>query len=166
MQNILSLRFFVPITSDVKIFSDIAKDINVGEYCYIGSGATICSRVSIGNYTMLSTQVSIFGTDHNFNIVGTPIVRSGRPEQVETVIGSDVWLGHRVIVLGGVTIGDGAIVAAGSVVTKDIPDCTIYAGVPAKFVKDRFSDILESEKHIASLKNHLSSDLPPSRRRK
>ena len=119
LQNILSGRFNIPVQSDVKFFSDISKDIKVGQYCYIGRGASICRDVSIGDYTMLSTSVSVFGADHNFELIGIPIVHSGRPSNVSTSIGKDVWIGHRAIILGGVTIGDGAIVAAGSVVTKD-----------------------------------------------
>ena len=53
------------------------------------------------------------------------------------IIGNDVYIGYGSTVLGGVTIGDGAIIAAGSVVTKDVPPYTIYGGVPAKFIKNK-----------------------------
>ncbi|MBT8276145.1 MAG: CatB-related O-acetyltransferase [Bacteroidia bacterium] len=62
-----------------------------------------------------------------------------------TIIGNDVWIGKNVIILGGVTIGNGAIIAAGSVVTRDVPHYHIAAGVPAKSIRQRFSDKVVEE---------------------
>lgn len=62
-----------------------------------------------------------------------------RRKQDRAVIGNDVWIGHGVIVLPGVKIGDGAVLAAGAVVTKDVPPYTIVGGVPAKIIRERFS---------------------------
>lgn len=59
------------------------------------------------------------------------------------VIGNDVWIGSNAIVLQGVTIGDGAVVAAGAVVTKDVPSYTVVGGVPAKVIKKRFDSSIE-----------------------
>jgi len=89
---------------------------------------------------MLAPEVSIVGGDHNIDEVGVPMCFSGRPLMPETIIGDDVWIGHRVIVMAGVKIGDGAIVAAGSVVTKDIPPFSIVRGIPAKHMKYRFNE--------------------------
>ena len=68
-----------------------------------------------------------------------------------TEIGNDVWIGHGAIILGGVKIGDGAIIAAGSVVTKDVPSMTIVGGNPAKVIKKRFDTPEEEKTHLASL---------------
>ena len=166
LQNMRTRRFKIHYSSDVKIISRISRDIIVGEYAYIGEGAEITSQVVIGNYSMLATAVSIVGGDHNFNLPGVPIVYSGRPIQHKTLIGKDVWIGHRVVVMSGVNIGDGAIIAAGSVVTKDIPPFSIYGGVPAKFMRKRFSDMESEVAHAKMLTEKIMRDLPPKRRSK
>lgn len=127
-------------TTDIKLGSYINRSLRMGKYGYIGKGSMITSGVCVGDYVMISTMVSIVGKDHDYSKVGIPIVFSGRPEQLKTVIGNDVWLGHKAIVISGVTIGDGAIVAAGSVVTKDVESCEIVAGVPARHVGWRFEE--------------------------
>ena len=69
----------------------------------------------------------------------------GLKEIKKVSIGNDVWIGHNVIIVGNVTIGNGAVLAAGSVVTKDVPPYTIVGGVPAKEIKKRFSDSVIQE---------------------
>lgn len=164
LQNIRTRRFSVHYSSDVKVLSRINSGVIVGKYAYIGEGAEITSQVEIGDYSMLATAVSIVGGDHNFDLPGVPIVYSGRPIQHKTFIGKDVWIGHRAVVMSGVNIGDGAIVAAGSVVTKDIPSFTIYGGVPAKFMRRRFLEVEAEEVHIKMLAGKVMQGLPPKRR--
>lgn len=94
--------------------------------------------MSIGKYTMLANDVKIIGGDHYYKRVGVPIIFSGRAELHPTVIGDDVWIGAYSIIMAGVTIGNGAIIAAGSVVTKDLEPYGIYGGIPAKLIKMRF----------------------------
>ena len=65
-----------------------------------------------------------------------------------TIIEDDVWIGTAAIIMSGVTIGRGSIVAAGSVVTKDIPSCEIWGGVPARKIRDRFETEEEKKYHI------------------
>jgi acetyltransferase-like isoleucine patch superfamily enzyme len=161
-------RFFfnVSLTTDIKFGSSISRDITMGSYGYIGKGATICEKVRIGNYTMLATQVSIIGGDHLFDKPGCPIIFSGRPYLKETIIGNDVWIGHRAIIMAGVTIEDGAIVAAGSIVTKDVPACSVVAGVPARVIRNRFDTPEDNEMHVAEMKNYDKEGLPPSKYKK
>lgn len=161
--QILLLRLFnVSIFSDVKFNSDISKDLVMGRFGYIGRGATICPNVKIGNYVMLATEVSILGGDHNFDVFGTPIIFSGRPKLATTIIGNDVWIGHRAIIMSGVTIGDGAIIAAGSVVTKSVEPCSIVAGIPAKKVRERFIKPENNLEHVKIMQNYNQSGVPPS----
>lgn len=122
-----------------KGLKNVSKDIHAGAYSYIGPRCIIYPNVSIGNYTMLANDVYIIGGDHNYRTAGIPTVFNGRDSMVKTSIGSDVWIGARSIIMTGIKIGDGAIVAAGSVVTKDLEPFCIYGGVPAKKIKDRFS---------------------------
>jgi len=157
------LLFDVSMSTDVKYGSDISKDLVMGKFGYIGKGASICEKVNIGNYAMLATQVSILGGDHLFEKSGCPIVFSGRPELKNTIIGHDVWIGHRAIIMAGVTIGDGAIVAAGSIVTKSISPCCIVAGVPSKFIRKRFSSQSDEDKHLLEIKNYSKKGLPPKK---
>lgn len=115
-------------------------DFKAGDYVYIGHDSEIAPRVSIGNYSCLSSHVVITGADHVFDIPGTPIRFSGRPESVSTWIGDDVLVGHGVTIIRGVSIGNGAIIGAGAVVTKDIPPYSIAGGVPARVIKSRFTE--------------------------
>tara|TARA_R110002050_G_scaffold69630_2_gene150688 strand:+ start:20024 stop:20578 length:555 start_codon:yes stop_codon:yes gene_type:complete len=135
--------------------SKISPDIVAGAYSYIGPNCHIYPKVSIGTYTMLANNVSIMGGDHNFNKAGIPIIFSGRGILKETIIGSDVWIGAHSIIMTGVTIGDGAIIASGSVVTKNIAEYSIYGGVPAKKIKDRFDNLNDIELHQKMLSKNF-----------
>lgn len=134
----------------------VHRDLKMEAYSFLNINCSIYPKVSIGAYTMFAPRAVVVGGDHQFDVAGTPIIFSGRQEIPETRIGRDVWIGYGAIIIAGCTIGDGAIVAAGSVVTKDIPPYEIHAGVPAKKIKDRFSDPAEIENHQRKL------DLPPA----
>ena len=127
--------------------SALHRDIEMGPYSYVGPGCSICPKVRIGAYTMLAPEVLITGGDHVYSNAGMAMIFSGRAQVNETTIGKDCWIGQRAVIITGVTIGDGAIVAAGSVVTKDIEPFTIAGGVPAKKIGDRFSNQLQLEAH-------------------
>ncbi len=116
----------------------ISRDLKAGKYGYLGCGAWICPKVEIGNYVMISSDVAIVGGDHRFDIPGTPLIFSGRPNQAVTTIEDDVWIGYRAVINAGVRIGRGVIIAAGSVVTKDIEPYTIVGGDPARPIRKRF----------------------------
>ena len=143
--------------------SNVSKYIKAGAFSYIGPRCIIYPNVTIGNYTMIANDVFIIGGDHNFKTPGIPTVFNGRDELKPTVIGSDVWIGSRSIIMTGVKIGDGAIVAAGSVVTKDLEPFGIYAGVPAKKIKERFvgDDLI---KHQAMLSESIEHNMDISQR--
>lgn len=125
----------------------VSKDVEAGAYSYIGPGSLIYPNVHIGKYSLLANNVSVIGDDHEYNKCGSPIVFSGRRKLRSTHIGIDCWIGANTIIMTGVTIGDGTIVGAGSVVTKDLEPNSIYAGVPAVKIKQRFSDA-DFEKHM------------------
>jgi len=132
--------------------SDISKDLIADSYVYVGSGSVIGPKVSIGAYSMIGPKVMFVGDDHRFDLPGVPIIFSGRPSQRSTIIGRDVWIGAGSIILSGVSIGDGAIVAAGSIVTKDIAACEIHAGSPNRLVRVRFSSAKDKDTHLNYLK--------------
>lgn len=126
---------------------EISKDLITGQYCFMGSGCWICPNVTIGNYVMIAPDCAIIGGDHIFDKVGVPIIFSGRPAIPKTVIDDDVWIGYRSIITAGVHIGRGAIVAAGSVVTKSVEPYSIVGGIPALFLKKRFNNDNDIERH-------------------
>jgi acetyltransferase-like isoleucine patch superfamily enzyme len=115
-------------------------------------------HADIGSFTSIANQVVIGGARHPMEWVGmSPVFYKGRdsvrmkfsehelnlPER--TSIGHDVWLGHSAIILSGVHVGNGAVVGAGAVVTKDVPPYAIVAGNPAKLIRYRFTEDLVNE---------------------
>jgi acetyltransferase-like isoleucine patch superfamily enzyme len=135
----------------------------IGNQVYVGKDVHIEANCRIGNYCLLANRVAIVGRhDHDFSAVGFPVrfspwIGSRRfPSPYldeETVIEDDVWLGYGAIVLTGVTVGRGSVVAAGSVVTRDIPPYSIAAGVPAEIVGKRFSDQVTIERHEGAIRS-------------
>jgi acetyltransferase-like isoleucine patch superfamily enzyme len=135
----------------------ISRDLVAYEYAYVGTGSIIGPNVSIGAYTMLGPRVMCLGDDHRYDLPGVPIIFSGRPAVRPTMIGRDVWIGAQSIILSGVEIGDGAIVAAGSVVSKNVPPCEIHGGIPNQKIRDRFSNPGDKQRHLEYLQK------PPAR---
>lgn len=122
----------------VKVYP--SKFITIGKNTFLGRGVVIStsnsgsSPISIGRDVMLAQDVMVIGGNHSIILGTTPMNRLGEGKQGPINIGNDVWLGARSIVLTGVTIGDGAVVGAGSVVTKSVAANTIVAGSPAKVI--------------------------------
>ncbi|MBN1252710.1 MAG: acyltransferase, partial [Bacteroidales bacterium] len=117
------------------------NSLSVGKKVYIGNNAHLSvDKIDIDDYTLLASNVSIVGGDHKFDIVGTPIINTGRDIRKGVKIGKDCWIGHGVIIFDGITINDGSIIGAGSIVTKSIPEYSISVGNPAKVIRKRFSD--------------------------
>lgn len=143
---------FLRIPFETKIWSP-HKDVTFGHHVQFGSNCMIQCDIEFGNYVLVASNVSFVGKDdHLFDKVGTPIWNSGRGDSYKTYIGNDVWIGHGAIIMGGVRIGDGAIIAAGSVVTKDVASCTIVGGSPARYIKNRFDTEKNNNQHIETIK--------------
>jgi len=110
----------------------VGNNSNIGRYSYIG-----CSgRISIGNNVLMGPRVGLFAEDHNFERVDTPIRDQGVVRE-PIVIEDDCWIGSGSIITGGVRIGQGAIIAAGSVVTRNVPPYKVVGGVPARVIRNR-----------------------------
>lgn len=127
----------------------LSKGVLIGRDSYIGPNCNIRGNIKIGRFFLCADNVCFVGNDHIYLEVGKPIIQSGIPKKEVTVIGDDVWLGHNVTVMRGTNIGSCSIVAAGSVVTKDIPPFSVFGGVPAKLIKKRFYSEEERSKHLA-----------------
>ncbi|MFN8258886.1 MAG: DapH/DapD/GlmU-related protein [Bacteroidales bacterium] len=106
---------------------------NINRNCMIWAGDT--AKVIIGKDCLTGPGVTIIAS--RYNVKGRNIIRSYPPFEKDIIIGDDVWLGANVVVLPGVNIGNGAIVGAGSVVTKNVEPYTVVAGVPAVEIKKR-----------------------------
>lgn len=120
------LRLFPPF------YSDCGKNITVGKGVFINSGCCFQDQggIEIGDGTLIGQQVVIATVNHD----AKPSCRRNMlPSRVK--IGKNVWIGAHATILPGVTVGDNAVIAAGAVVSKDIPDNVIVAGVPAKIIK-------------------------------
>lgn len=142
--------------------SEIRRYLLIGMGCRIGSGCDIEPRIDvgfaprlsigrgsqinqniilrtarIGDYVMLAPGVTILDRNHNFSRLDLPMALQGHSERQETVLEDDVWIGQNAIVMPGLKIETGAIVAAGSVVTHDVAAYDVVAGVPARVIKNR-----------------------------
>jgi acetyltransferase-like isoleucine patch superfamily enzyme len=118
------------------------KGVEIGDYTGINHHTDIGGRggLRIGNYVMIGPYCQILTAEHEYRNQKLPIYL--QPIKCnEVVIEDDVWIGTKVVVLPGVCVGKGAIVGAGSVVTKNVEPYSIVAGVPAKFLKSRFPRI-------------------------
>ncbi|MBN1430539.1 MAG: acyltransferase, partial [Anaerolineae bacterium] len=116
------------------------KDIIIGNDVGIGRNCVFLCDIRIGNKVLIAPYVDFVNSDdHCFNEVGKAIFDSGRGDKYKIEIEDDVWIGIGSILLAPVHVGRGSIIAAGSVVTKDVPPYAIVSGVPAKVVKQRFS---------------------------
>lgn len=114
-----------------------SSKVELGDNSGIGIRATISGKCIVGNNVMMGPDCVIYSRNHEFSNLDIPMREQGYKEEKTVVIGDDVWIGGRVIILPGVHIGNHCIIGAGSVVTKDIPDWAIAAGNPAKVIKFR-----------------------------
>lgn len=109
-------------------------DVTIGNHTRIGLHNTIIGPVTIGSHVNLAQGITITALNHNFKDTEKRIDEQGISTNPVT-IGNDIWIGANAVVLPGVIIGDHSVVAAGAVVTKDVPSHSLVAGVPAKVIK-------------------------------
>ena len=125
----------------------LGNNVQFGPYCNVSVDATI------GNNVLIAGRVCFLaGNDHSFDCPERLIWDSPRGEERPIVVEDDVWIGNGVNILGGVTIGCGSVIAAGAVVTKDVPPCEVWGGVPARKIRDRFKTTEDKNKHLYYLK--------------
>ena len=114
-----------------------APGMRIGSRSGLGARSCIGNEVIIGEDVMMGRECLLLTDGHRYDRLDVPMREQGRCVPREIVIGDDVWIGARVIILPGVHVGTGAIIGAGSIVTKDIPDYEVWAGNPAHFIKSR-----------------------------
>lgn len=122
---------------------DVGNNVNFNGMCIIGGG-----KVTIGDNFHSGIECMIITQNHNYEGTAVPYDKTFIYKNV--VIGDNVWFGNRITVTGDITIGEGAIIAAGSVVVKDVPDYAIVGGNPAKVIKyrdiDHYKKLVEEKK--------------------
>ena len=136
----------------------------IGKNFYIGRDSFIETDCIIGDNVIFGNRVAVVGKyDHNFQQIGVPVrlamaIRdkdyNWKGKDLVTRIGNDVWVGYGSTIIQGVTIHNGAILAAGSIVTKDVEAYSIYGGNPAKKIANRFDSEGDLLKHIEILSNN------------
>lgn len=122
------------VIEDFCCINNAVGDIYIGNHTRIGLHNTIIGPVSIGNHVNLAQGVVVSGLNHNFQDSNKRIDEQGVSTSLVT-INDDVWIGANSVITAGVSIGRHSVVAAGSVVTKDVPDYTVVAGCPAKVIR-------------------------------
>lgn len=121
----------------------VPEKMRIGDHVWIGENffAKAEGHITIGNGTILSRNVEIWTSNHNYDSVDLQAIPYDRRMVTKPVtIGENVWVGTRVIFLPGVTVGEGAVIGAGAVVSKDVPPMAVVAGNPATVVKYRNKD--------------------------
>ena len=113
------------------------RQVSIGDYSGIGVNCELNGPVTIGKYVNMGPEVIVYTQNHSSKRTDIPMQKQGYDDIRPVVIGDDVWLGRRVIILPGVKIGEGCVIGAGAVVAKDIPPYSVVVGNPARIVKLR-----------------------------
>lgn len=131
--------------------------LKIGDNCYIGRHSQIECDAEIGHNVIMANQVAFVGRyDHCFQHVGTPTRLASQIRDLDydwkgvgtkVVVGDDVWIGYGAIILSGVTLGEGCVVASGAVVTRDVEPYVVVGGNPARSICPRFADPTDLELH-------------------
>lgn len=111
----------------------LADNVSIGAFCYLGTA----SKLMVGEHCLLGGNCFIGGVQHGFSDPSRPIAEQPLVDRGGIVIGRDVWIGAHAVVNDGVRIGDGAVIGANAMVTKDIPPFAVAAGIPAKVIGQR-----------------------------
>ena len=123
-----------------KIYASELSKVHIGFNASFNSNVMVNARgkgsIFIGNNVLIGPNVVLRSSNHNFKSTKIPIIAQGMIEG-KIIVGNDVWIGSNAVILPNCTIGDGAIIGAGAVVTSDIESYTIVGGVPAKLIKKR-----------------------------
>lgn len=134
----IAIGKFFRVCPGLKLFCENKGQIKIGENFFSNYNCFIYANnntIDIGNDCLLGPDVLIINNNHSFK--KDNLIRKQEEFTAPIVIGNDVWIGAKAIILPGVTIGDGAVIAAASVVNKSVMPYTVVGGVPAKLIKQR-----------------------------
>jgi maltose O-acetyltransferase len=151
LRRFLVARIFGSCGTDVKVkqhayFGD-GRTLRVGNRAQIGANSRIDHDVTIGDDVLMGPDIVIMTSGHEFEDPSIPINKQPEITRLPVLIGRDVWIGTRVIILPGVEIGEGSVIGAGSVVSKSVPPFSVVVGVPAKVVRKRGERLASASSH-------------------
>lgn len=115
----------------------ITIHLTIGDNSGIGERSVINGPIIIGKNVMIGPEVMVYSVNHRIDRVDIPMCKQGHTERKTILIGDDVWIGARAIILPGISIGDGAVIGAGAVVTKNVEAYAVVGGNPARVIKRR-----------------------------
>lgn len=121
------------VVEDFSCINNAVGDVVIGDHTRIGLHNTIIGPVTIGSHVNLAQGITVTALNHNFSDTTLRIDEQGVSTKAVT-IADDVWVGANAVILPGVTVGRHSVVAAGAVVTKDVPPFSVVGGVPAKIL--------------------------------
>lgn len=135
----VSRRFILNADKNINIErgATFGSDLSLGDNSGVGINCEILGPCVIGNDVMMGPEVVIYTRNHAHGDIERPMRLQGYEDCRPVTIGNDVWLGRRAMIMPGVNIGNGCVVAAGAVVTKDVPDYCVCGGIPAKVIARR-----------------------------
>lgn len=122
--------------------AEFDPELKIGDNSGIGVDCMLSGRITIGKNVMMGNQCIMYSYSHAFDRLDIPMCKQGFEPETPLIIGNDVWIGSRVIILPGVKIGSHCILGAGAVVTKDVPNYAIVGGSPARILKMRNGDLV------------------------
>lgn len=122
---------------NVERHARFGRGVTLGDRSGIGINASIGEQTHIGSDVMMGPDCVIYTRNHRFDRLDIPMREQGYGPVEPVEIGDDCWIGGRVTILPGVHVGNGAVIAAGAVVTKDVPPYAVVGGVPAKIICNR-----------------------------
>ena len=149
------LKGNIKLADNVKIGenSRLEGNISVGKYSGLVKSVELLGTIKIGKYCAIARNVTFQGVNHFMHKAGIQMTfyremvgeKLGTVKKGPIIVGNDVWIGKKVIILSGVKIGDGAVIGAGAVVTKDVEPYSIVGGVPARHLKWRFPEHIREQ---------------------
>ena len=128
---------------EYNIYIGDASKIKIGGHCHINENVFI-QGADIGNYVMIAPNVVILNSLHAYESTDIPMIMQKGEENLNPIIEDDVWIGRNAVIMPNIKLGKGSVVGAGSIVTKDVEPYCVVAGVPAKLIKKRKTECVES----------------------
>ncbi len=146
----LARKIFKKCGKNVRIHAGVrfgtGVEVELGDNSAIARDSWIANDTRIGDNVMMAPELVVLSGTHGFADITRPMIEQGAGERRPVTVGNDVWIGTRVIILPGVTVGDHAILGAGCVVTKDVPEYAIMGGSPARVLRSRLEQKDSSDK--------------------